>query len=187
MLQLLRDVSQLWWAIAETSEFLLNTKLLKKKTVYFFYTVFINLLQCIRKFWMAWPALHALLNFEMKAREHLLKSTTQVTGLKVNTWLCSTRNRCFIFPVQGLLDFWPVELQQARLQHTWRYKQSRVQHRVSLGQRAAWSQLSPHTGMPAASWETPLGHHPSCPGSNFLTQNTGLDTSTAVIHVGQLL
>lgn len=40
------------------------------------------------------------------------------------------------------------------------------------GAGAARAQLSPHTGMPAASWETPLGHHPSCPGSNSWTHRT---------------
>lgn len=88
------------------------------------------------------------------------------------------RNRRFIFPVQGLPDFWTAEHSHCNgpgCSTLWRYKQSRVQHRglrVSLGKRAAQAQLSPHTGMPAASWETPLGHHPSCPGSNFLTQRT---------------
>lgn len=92
--------------------------------------------------------------------------------------MCSTRNRHFIFPVQGLPDFWTAEHEccnRPGCSTLWRYKQNRVQHRglrVSLGQRAAQAQLSPHTGTPAASWETPLGHHPSRPGSNFLTHRT---------------
>lgn len=80
--------------------------------------------------------------------------------------MCSTRNRRFIFPVQGLVGFWAMEVRGPGCSTLW------DTHRAGCSTQCHWGteqQLSPHAGMPAASWETPLGHHPSCPGSSSLT------------------
>ena len=111
--------------------------------------------------------------------------------------MCSTRNRHLSSQFK---DFWfseqqHITLQQTVLQYTFAEIQTKQgagrvasEHRsLGAGQRVAQAPLSPRTGTPLAHGETLVGCHPSHPGSLVNTEHAGVDTSTVVFHVGQLL